>query len=363
MNNNFYCVIMAGGAGTRFWPVSRASYPKQFIDILGVGKSLLQLTFERFTKIVPAANVYIVTSSEYKDLTLKQLPQIGENQILLEPARRNTAPCIAYSNFRIQQINPDAKIVVAPSDHLILNDQMFIDTILNGLDFVSNNNNLLTLGIKPTRPDTGYGYIQFDETINYNNIADLRKVKAFTEKPNYEFAKFFVDSGEFYWNSGIFLWSLKSIQEAFRTHLPDVYTLFNEQATSFNTPDESRAINEIYPICQNISIDYGVMEKADNVAVLGSHFGWSDLGTWTSLYENLPKNNENNVSDGDNIALYNTSNSIIYAPDDKLVVVQGLNNYIVVDTPDALLICNKDEEQNVKFIVNDIKSKSGNRFI
>lgn len=363
MNQDLYCVIMAGGAGTRFWPVSRNSFPKQFIDILGIGKSLLQLTFERFTKIVPPQNVLIVTSAEYKDLTLKQLPLISASQILLEPARRNTAPCIAYANFRIQQMNPNAKIVVAPSDHLILNDQMFINTIKNGFDFVGNNDNLLTLGIQPTRPDTGYGYIQFDETINFNNIADLRKVKAFTEKPNLEFAKFFVQSGEFYWNSGIFLWSLKSIQEAFRKHLPEVYNLFNSKSELFNTDDEIDAIQQIYPVCPNISIDYGVMEKADNVAVLGSHFGWSDLGTWTSLYENQPKNDDQNVIDTDNMLLYNTKRSIIHAPKDKLVVVQGLDNFIVVDTPDALLICNKDEEQTVKVIVNDIKTKTGNKYI
>ncbi len=354
---------MAGGAGTRFWPVSRSTFPKQFIDILGIGKSLLQLTFERFTKIVPPQNVLIVTSAEYKELTLKQLPQISASQILLEPARRNTAPCIAYANFRIQQMNPNAKIVVAPSDHLILNDQMFIDTIKNGFDFVGNNANLLTLGIQPTRPDTGYGYIQIDEPISYNGIADLRKVKAFTEKPNLEFAKFFVQSGEFFWNSGIFLWSLKSIQEAFKKHLPEVYNLFYSKSELFNTDDESDAIQQIYPVCPNISIDYGVMEKASNVAVLGSHFGWSDLGTWTSLYENQPKNAEQNVGDGENVLLYNTTRSIIHAPKDKLVVVQGLDNFIVVDTPDALMICNKDEEQTVKVIVNDIKTKTGDKYI
>lgn len=363
MNQDLYCVIMAGGAGTRFWPVSRASYPKQFIDILGVGKSLLQLTFERFTKIVPSQNVLIVTSAEYRDLTLKQLSQINSSQILLEPARRNTAPCIAYACFRILQINPNAKIVVAPSDHLILNDELFINTIQNGFNFVSNNDYLLTLGIQPTRPDTGYGYIQFDKPIDFNNIQDLCKVKAFTEKPNLDLAKFFVASKEFYWNSGLFLWSLKSILAAFKRHLPDVYNLFNSKSELFNTADEEDAIQQIYPVCENISIDYGIMEKADNVAVLGSHFGWSDLGTWTSLYENQPKDQEQNVSDSENILLYNTTKTIVYAPKEKLVVVQGLDNYIVVDTPDALLICNKDEEQSVKVIVNNIKTKTGDKFI
>jgi mannose-1-phosphate guanylyltransferase len=363
MNSNYFCVIMAGGAGTRFWPISRATYPKQFIDILGIGKSLLQLTFQRFSQIVPVNQIYIVTSEEYRELTLAQLPEIKENQVLLEPARRNTAPCIAYANFRIQKISPDAQIIVAPSDHLILDEINFIETIKNGLNFISKNDCLLTLGIEPSRPDTGYGYIQFNKEEKDEHIENICKVKTFTEKPDIELAKFFVQSGEFYWNSGIFIWSVKNIQNAFIHFLPEMFNLFNEKAELFDTPDESIAIKQIYPICQNISIDYGIMEKASNVYVLGCTFGWSDLGTWTSLFENMAKNEDNNVIQGDDVLLYRTSNTIISCPKDKLVVVQGLVDYIVVDTADALLICNKKEEQQIRLIVNDIKTQKGDKYI
>ncbi len=363
MNSNYYCVIMAGGAGTRFWPISRSSYPKQFIDILGVGKTLLQQTFERFAKICPAENIYIVTSAEYKDITLKQLPQIDEQQVLLEPARRNTAPCIAYANFRIEKINPEAKIVVAPSDHLILNEDKFIATIQKSFDFVSEHNNLLTLGIEPNRPDTGYGYIQVNNDTPSTIDDSFEKVKTFTEKPDIELAKFFVQSGEFYWNSGIFIWSLKTIQEAFKKHLDDIYSSFSEKVAQFNTKNETKAIAEIYPACRNISIDYGIMEKASNVYVLGSEFGWSDLGTWTSLFEHTPKNEDNNAITSKNVMTYDTKDSIIKTPKEKLVIVQGLTDYIVVDTEDALLICNKKDEQQIKLFVNDIKTQKKNKFI
>ena len=363
MNKDFYCVIMAGGAGTRFWPISRSMFPKQFIDILGVGKTLLQQTFDRFAKICPKENIYIVTSSEYKDITLSQLPEIREEQVLLEPARRNTAPCIIYSNFRIQNENPNAKIVVAPSDHLILNEDKFIETIEEAFDFVQNNDSLLTLGIEPSRPDTGYGYIQINKDDKQKGNSSIRKVKTFTEKPDLELAKFFVESKEFFWNSGIFIWSLKTIQDSFEAHLPDIYNSFNDKKTTFGTNDEAKAIEEIYPACRNISIDYGIMEKASNVFVLGAEFGWSDLGTWTSLFEHTPRSENNNAITSDDVLLYNTSDSVIKAPKGKLVVVQGLKDYIVVDTKDALLICNKQEEQQIKLFVNDIKSKKGDTFI
>jgi len=363
MNANYFCVIMAGGAGTRFWPISRSSFPKQFIDILGTGKTLLQQTFDRFTQICPVENIYIVTSSEYKDITLEQLPNITSNQVLLEPARRNTAPCIAYANFRIQQINPNAQIVVAPSDHLILKEDKFLKTIELAFEFVSKNNSLLTLGIEPSRPDTGYGYIQVnnEEPKLFNDA--IEKVKTFTEKPDLELAKFFMESGEFYWNSGLFIWSLKAIQESFSTHLEDTYNLFNEKAHLFGTDEEIKAISEIYPACSNISIDYGIMEKATNVYVLGSEFGWSDLGTWTSLYEHTQKTNDNNAITSRNIMVYNTQDCIIKAPKDKLVVVQGLSDYIVIDTEDALLICHKKEEQQIKLFVNDIKTQKKTKYI
>lgn len=353
---------MAGGAGTRFWPISRSSYPKQFIDILGTGKTLLQQTFDRFARICPSENILIVTSSEYKETTLQQLPQIKEDQVLLEPARRNTAPCIAYANFRIQQLNPNANIVVAPSDHLILNEDKFVKTIEQSFNFVSQNQALLTLGIEPSRPDTGYGYIQVNKEAEVLE-SGFEKVKTFTEKPDLELAKFFVESGEFYWNAGIFIWSLKSIQTAFETHLDDIYSSFNEKAELFGTENEGKAIAEIYPVCRNISIDYGIMEKASNVFVLGSEFGWSDLGTWTSLFEHTQKTEENNAITSKNVMLYDTKDSLIKAPSDKLVVVQGLSDYIVVDTEDALLICNKKDEQQIKLFVNDIKSQKKNKFI
>jgi mannose-1-phosphate guanylyltransferase len=355
---------MAGGTGTRFWPISRSSYPKQFIDILGIGKTLLQQTFDRFLKICPVENIFIVTSTEYKDLTLEQLPKINENQVLLEPARRNTAPCIAYANFRIQTINPDANIIVAPSDHLILYEDKFIDIIKKGLVFAGSHESLLTLGIKPNRPDTGYGYIQIDNEYNNKEINPFEKVKTFTEKPNLEMAKFFVESGEFYWNSGIFIWSLKSIQNSFETHLNDIYALFAEKTDTFGTDNEINAILEIYPACKNISIDYGIMEKASNVFVLGCDFGWSDLGTWTSLFEHSDKDNFNNAVSGKNIMIYDTKNTIIKSANkDKLIVVQGLSDYIVVDTKDALLVCKKEEEQQIKLFVNEIKSQKKNKFI
>ncbi len=363
MNKNYYCVIMAGGAGTRFWPISRSKHPKQFIDILGTGKTLLQQTFDRYARLCPTENIYIVTSAEYKDITAEQLPQISESQILLEPARRNTAPCIAYANFRIQSQNPDAQIIVAPSDHIIMNETHFVDILQTGLNFVEQNDCLLTLGIKPSRPDTGYGYIQMntDKSVNFHN--DLAKVKTFTEKPNLELAQSFVDSGEFYWNSGMFIWSLKSIQNAFATHLDDIYASFSEKAELFGTDQEQEAINEIYPACRNISIDYGVMEKASNVYVLGAEFGWSDLGTWTSLYEHMDKNAELNAMSSGNILAYDVSESVIKADSEKLIVVKGLKDYIVADTKDALLICPKADEQQIKLFVNEIETKTGKKYI
>ncbi len=363
MNKDFYCVIMAGGAGTRFWPISRANKPKQFLDVLGVGKTLLQQTFERFNKICPNENIFIVTSVEYKNLVKEQLPNIDDSQILLEPIRRNTAPCIAYANFRIQAINNNAKIIVAPSDHLITDEIEFIETIKEGFNFVSEHDDLLTLGIKPTRPDTGYGYIQISKEEKQDD-QNITKVKTFTEKPNVEMANIFVQSGEFYWNSGMFLWSIKAIQSAFDEFLPDVYSIFKENEKHFGTANEQETIENIYPICHSISIDYGIMEKAQNVYVLGANFGWSDLGTWTSLFDNTNKNEQNNVTEG-NIMLYDTNNTIAKATNkNKLVVAQGLQDYIVIDTEDVLLICSRDKEQQIRTFVNDLKAnKSESQYI
>lgn len=364
MNKDFYCVIMAGGAGTRFWPISRSHKPKQFLDILGIGKTLLQQTFERFEKICPSTNIFIVTGAEHSKMVKEQLPNIDESQILLENMRRNTAPCIAYANFRIQKINPNARIIVAPSDHLILNEEKFIEIIKSSLNFIADEEKLLTLGIEPTRPDTGYGYIQIEKNDELSeNKNTIKKVKTFTEKPNLEMATFFVNSGEFFWNSGIFLWSLKAIQKAFKEFLPDIYTLFNEKANLFNTDKEQEMINEIYSVCTSISIDYGIMEKAKNVYVLGANFGWSDLGTWTSLFEHTKKD-ENDNSKQANIMFYDSKNTFAKSFNKKkIIVLQGLENYIVVDSEDALLICSKDKEQQIRLFVNDIKSIKGDKYI
>lgn len=362
MNKNNYCVIMAGGVGSRFWPMSKTKKPKQFIDVLGTGKTLLQQTFSRFEKICPTENIYIVTSDIYNDVVKEQLPQITQNQILLEPDRRNTAPCVAYANYKILKQNPDAKIVVAPSDHLILNESEFIKIIEQSFNFVAKNDALLTLGIKPNRPDTGYGYIQIDKKTKPDN--GVNKVKTFTEKPNLEMATFFVNSGEFYWNSGIFIWSLKSIIKAFDEKLPEVNNLFKDGINIYDTPDEQNFILKTYTSCKNISIDYGIMEKSDNVYVLPSDFGWSDLGTWGSLYTHMNlDNNKNAIKGRQNVLTYDVKNSIIHSSGDRLIVLQGLDDYIVVDTNETLLICKKQDEQKIKQIVNDIKINKGENYI
>lgn len=355
---------MAGGVGSRFWPVSRTLMPKQFLDILGTGKTLLQDTFERFESLIPAENFYIVTSSEYKNIVLSQLPKITKEQVLLEPMRRNTAPCIAFANHKILQKNPNANIVVTPADHLIIKVDEFLKVIEQGFGFAKNNNALLTLGIKPTRPDTGYGYIQFNSETKVNSeFPNLKKVKTFTEKPELEIAKFFLESGEFYWNSGIFIWSISSITSAFTQYLPEVSTLFNENYNSTTLKTEEKSIHKIYTQCPIISIDYGIMEKAKNVYVLCSDFGWSDLGTWNSVYEHSSKDENQNVIKNEPVLLYNSKNNIVKANKDKLIVLHGLTNYIIVDTPDVLLICKKDEEQLVRQFVNDAKILKGEKYI
>ena len=359
MMKNNYCVIMAGGVGSRFWPLSKTDKPKQFIDILGLGKTFLQLTFERLNKICPAENFYIVTNKTYKDLVLEQLPMISEEQVLLEPKRRNTAPCIAFANYKISLKCKDAKIIVCPSDHLILKEDEFVNVANEGLTFVSDRNILLTLGIKPNRPDTGYGYIQIDKKLSENEVY-INKVKTFTEKPNIELANFFVTSGEFFWNSGIFIWSLKSIEQAFEKHLFEVYSLF-KQREMYSSDEEF--INKTYSECPNISIDYGIMEKAENVYVYKADFGWSDLGTWGSLFENTPKDEGNNSIIGDNILSYELSNCLINNPTNKVIVAQGLDGYIIVDSGESLLICKKDEEQRIRQFVNDIQVNLGDSYV
>jgi mannose-1-phosphate guanylyltransferase len=355
---------MAGGVGSRFWPLSRSVRPKQFLDILGTGKTLLRQTFERFATIIPAENILVVTNKDYGEMVKEQIPEIDENNILLEPLRRNTAPCIAYACYKIRHRNPNACLVVAPSDHLILKEELFIEIIKHGLDFVRKENALLTLGIVPSRPETGYGYIQIDSDYKASGkMNNLRKVKTFTEKPDYELAKVFVESGEFYWNSGIFFWSLASIFEAFEKHLPDINSIFNEGRRSYYTKSEARFIAKAYAECKNISIDYGIMEEAENVYVITSDFGWSDLGTWGSLYEQLEKKENNNSITGSRVISYDLNNCLVNVPEDKLVVLQGLNDYIVVESDNILLVCRMEDEQKIRNFVNDVKMQFGDEFI
>jgi mannose-1-phosphate guanylyltransferase len=363
MMNNNYCIIMAGGIGSRFWPMSRKDMPKQFLDILGTGRTLLQQAFDRFSKLIPVENFYVVTSVDYTDLVQNQLPELSKGQILGEPLRRNTAPCIAYAANKIKSINPNANLIVAPSDHLIQKEEEFLRQISKGLDFVANKRALLTLGIHPSRPETGYGYIQIGEKSVYKDFDNLHQVKTFTEKPDIQMAEIFVDSGEFFWNSGIFLWSLPTILRAFEAHLNEVSVLFAQGEHLYNTPDEKPFINKIYSECMGISIDYGIMEKSDNVYVLTADFGWSDLGTWGSLYENKEKDENGNVVSGPNVLSYDISNCIVNMPGDKIAVLQGLDGFIVVESNNTLLICRREDEQQIRQFVNDVQLKNGPQFV
>ena len=349
---------MAGGIGSRFWPMSRTAFPKQFIDILGTGETLIQQTFNRLLKLSPKENIYIVTNDLYKDLVLEQL-DVTEDQVLCEPSRRNTAPCIAYANYKIATKNPEANIIVAPADHLILKEEKFVQAMTTALDYTEANNALVTLGIKPSRPDTGYGYIQFDDS----GDSELKKVKTFTEKPGLVLAKQFLDSGDFSWNSGMFIWSLSAINESFEKLLPEMDALFKEQKNAFGTHGEGVAIDSIYAECKSVSIDYGIMEKAKNVYVLSADIGWSDLGTWGSIYTHLDHDTENNAVVGKNVMLYDSEDCIVSVPKDKLVVLQGLKDYIVVESNDTLLVCKKEDEQKIKQFVTDIKIEKGEKYV
>lgn len=359
MMENKYCVIMGGGIGSRFWPISREDKPKQFLDFFGVGRSLLQITVDRFAKIIPMENIYIVTNQRYAELVKEQLPLLSDNQILLEPARRNTAPCIAYAAYHIKARNPNANIVVAPSDHLILKEEEFLSAIQKGFDFVKNNESLLTLGIKPSRPETGYGYIQRDDIA----IDEFVKVKTFTEKPNSELAKIFQESGEFFWNSGLFLWNVNTIIDAFHKFLPDLAARFDMGTDKFNTSEEAAFINEHFAYSPNISIDYGIMEKADNVYMLCVEFGWADLGTWGSIFDIAPRDKANNAILKTRALVYESENNIISLENqDRLVVIQGLNDYIIAESGNVLLICKKDEEDRIKQYMADAQIKYGDEF-
>ena len=348
---------MAGGVGSRFWPMSQPDFPKQFLDILGLGKTLIQQTFLRLSSICPEDNIFIATNKDYKQLCLEQLPNVNPDNILCEPIMRNTAPCIAYACFKIHKKNPDANILIAPSDHLVTNEEEFHTVMNNCLDHTSEKDVLLTVGIKPSRPETGYGYIQFDESLAEGNI---NKVKTFTEKPNQELALQFLDSGDFLWNSGIFIWSAKAIISAYRKHLFDMYETFSEGNTYYNTSEEEQFIEQNFGRCKNISVDYGIMEKSNNVFVCPADFGWSDLGTWGSVYTHLSLDKDKNSIKGEKVLTYDTYENIIDVPNDKLVVLQGLRGYIIVEKNNTLLICKKEDEQSIKkFNLDAIKKFKG----
>lgn len=352
---------MCGGVGSRFWPFSRMSMPKQFIDFFGTGVSLLQLTLGRIAPIIPPERTIIVTNSAYAGIVRQQLPQIKPENILCEPARRNTAPCICWAAHHIAAIDPEANILTLPSDHLVLKEEAFRNAVAEGLDFVAGGDRLLTLGLKPTSPHTGYGYIQKGKPVPGSD--NILKVKSFTEKPNEEMANFFVESGEFFWNSGIFLWSAKAILNAFEKFAPDIATLFDSGAEVYATPRESEFIDIAFPSANNISIDYAIMEKASNVYVETVDLGWSDLGSWKALYDISPKNQDHNVTQNCKVMATDTEGSIFAVNGDKIVVAEGLKDYIVADTPGALLICPLKSEQKIRHIVNDIKSRFGEEYI
>ncbi|MGB4844478.1 MAG: mannose-1-phosphate guanylyltransferase [Ferruginibacter sp.] len=360
MNKNNYVAIMAGGIGSRFWPISRTDFPKQFLDILNTGRTLIQSTYDRFAKFIPAENIYVVTFEHYRDIVAKQLPELPVENILCEPSRKNTAPCVAYISYKLHQLNADANLICAPSDHLISDEAGFKKICTDALDFTANIKALVTLGIKPTHPNTGYGYIQYEQPEVSDNVY---KVKTFTEKPDLELAKTFIASGDFLWNAGIFVWQVKNIIKAFEKYLPEMTEVFEAEKNNLNTAKEQEAIERIYPQCINISIDYGIMEKADNVYIIPSSFGWSDLGTWASTYENLEKDYLGNAVAGNNVMVIDATNNMVHEGKGKLVVLQGLDEFVVVDTDDVLLICKKDKEQEIKEYVAEIKRNKGDKYI
>lgn len=351
MNHNLFVVLMAGGVGVRFWPYSRNSKPKQFLDVLGTGKTLLQSTFDRFVPLCPIENIYVVTHEEHAALVKEQLPQLSDDQILAEPMRKNTAPCIAYASYKIALKNENAVIVVTPSDHLIMMEEVFQDVIKKAADMAQGQDKLMTLGITPTRPETGYGYIQYHTEKSF-----AKKVKTFTEKPELSLAKKFLESGDFVWNSGVFIWGAKAITTAFHQYLPEMAEVFDEIRPKLGTPEEKEAILGAYSQCKNVSIDYGIMEKAKNVYVCLGNFTWSDLGSWASIHEISAKDENNNVINA-NAHTYDTRNCIIKGSPDKLIVVQGLNGYLIGEFGNVIIVVEKDKEEQFRKFVNDIKAK------
>lgn len=351
---------MAGGIGSRFWPISRTDYPKQFLDILNTGRTLIQSTYDRFAKFIPAENIYVITFDQYKDIVAKQLSDLPAENILCEPSRKSTAPCIAYISYKLHQLNSHANLICAPADHIITGEAEFEAECKEALQFTAHIKGLITLGIKPTYPNSGYGYIQYEPHAVSDNVY---KVKTFTEKPDIELAKTFISSGDFLWNAGIFVGQVKNIIRAFEKHLPEMAEVFEAEKNHFNTKQEKKAIERIYPQCVNISIDYGVMEKADNVYIIPSSFGWSDLGTWNSIYENVEKDYLGNAVAGNHVMVIDATNNVVHADNKKLVVLQGLDDFVIVDTKDVLLICKKDKEQDIKEYVAEIKRNKGDKYL
>jgi mannose-1-phosphate guanylyltransferase len=348
--NNTYVAIMAGGVGSRFWPASRSSYPKQFLDILGVGKSLIRLTYERFLKLCPSENILIVTNKRYRELVKEHLPELDYSQILCEPSMNNTAPCVAYTALRLKAMNENANFIVAPSDHVILKEDVFISKLETALDFTTNNDALVTLGITPTRPDTGYGYINFGENVE----GETHKVKRFMEKPDLETAQQFLDSGDYLWNAGIFVWNVDTLLKSYRQNAPEILDILEKGAAYYNTDKEQEFIDEAYPNTPKISVDYAIMEKADNIYTIPSDIGWSDLGTWNSLYSYRDKDENGNVTTG-KVILKDTKDCFIRTKDGKLTVIKGLEDFIVVDEGDILLVYPKKLEQEIKGVVGAYK--------
>jgi len=360
MNSNHYVAIMAGGIGSRFWPMSRTSYPKQFLDILNIGRTLIQGTYDRFSKFIPKENIYIVTAEEYVEIVKEQLPELPVANIVSEPSRKNTAPCIAYISYKLKMLNEKGSLICAPADHIILDEMAFTKVCLEALSFVNEHKALITLGIKPTHPNTGYGYIQFEQQPASDNVY---KVKTFTEKPNAELARTFVSSGEFLWNAGIFVWQVNNIVKAFQKYQPELAEVFETHLAHYNTPKEKEAIDKIYPQCTNVSIDYAIMEKADNVYIIPSSFGWSDLGTWNSAHENMEKDYLGNAVAGSDVMVIDAKDNMVHVPNHKLVLLQGMNDYIIVDTEDVLMICKKDKEQEIKQYVAEVKRNKGDKYL
>jgi mannose-1-phosphate guanylyltransferase len=351
---------MAGGIGSRFWPMSRTALPKQFLDILGTGKTLIQDTFDRYSKLVPPENIYIITSKEYVQTVKQQLSTLPPENILAEPSRKNTATCIAYIAFKLLKKDPEALMMAAPADNYIPDIEAFLQTARKALDFVDSINALVTIGITPSSPNTGYGYIQHESP---EVAPGVYEVKTFTEKPNLELAQTFLASGDFLWNAGIFTWKVKNILVAFEKYLPEIFEVFYAEKDRFNTGEETDAIEKIYPQCTSISIDFGIMEKADNVFVLPASFSWSDLGTWNSAWENTAKDYYQNAVAGNNVVVIDAKNCMVHVPNNKLVMLQGLDDHIVVDTKDVLLICKRDKEQEIKDYVAEIKRNKGDKYL